>query len=124
MPTARLNPIPPDQLVAVTPHAAGDLLGVRSEKVYAALASGDLKAYRVGVRKLVLVEDLKRWLRDRKPATFHPTVKTLLRRVRQKLGREGLLHSDVAKRVLAILEAEARGDTITKTQHTGDSNGR
>lgn len=51
-----------DQRYAVSPSEAARRAGLGRTTIYGALKIGDLKSIKVGARRLIMVDELKRWL--------------------------------------------------------------
>ena len=64
----RKKAIPYGERVAVSPQVAAELVGTTPRHVYAAIRSGELRAFRKATRFHVLVADLSPWLET----TFKP----------------------------------------------------
>jgi excisionase family DNA binding protein len=55
--------IPVDvSVLAVSPAEAGRLAGIGRTTIYHAISSGDLSSLKIGARRLVTVEALRKWL--------------------------------------------------------------
>lgn len=51
-----------DERYAIGPAEAAHRAGLGRTTIYAALTAGDLKSIKVGARRLIMVDELKRWL--------------------------------------------------------------
>jgi excisionase family DNA binding protein len=60
MPRTSKTPLFP---VAISPARAGEVLGVRLEKVHDAIREGALPCYQLGAKRRVLIADLVEWVR-------------------------------------------------------------
>lgn len=67
-----IRPVP---VVALSPSACAASTGLRYDRIRAAVNDGSLRAFRVGVRTLVLITDFERWLRS------HPSAARVVNRV-------------------------------------------
>ena len=77
MPYQRKKSIPYGERVAVSPQVAAELVGLHPKRVYAAIRAGELRAFRKGVRFVVLVSDLPGWIeRTFKPVPPQPKDQT------------------------------------------------
>lgn len=50
------------QPLAVGPETAGQMTGMSRSAIYAAIAAGDLLAFKAGKRRLILVKELETWI--------------------------------------------------------------
>jgi len=55
-------PPAPSGPLAVSPAEAGRLAGVGRTTIYAAISSGELRSLKIGTRRLVAVDALRKWL--------------------------------------------------------------
>lgn len=61
----------PVEAVALSPLKAAAATGLRPERISRAIAQGELRAHRVGVRTLITRDELCRWI-----ASFPPAFRT------------------------------------------------
>jgi hypothetical protein len=54
--------------LAASPAAAARIAGVGRTSIYHAMGLGELKSSKVGTRRLILIEELRRWLRSHEVA--------------------------------------------------------
>lgn len=57
--TRRISPYP----LSVRPEVAAEMTGVTRQAIYIALSSGELPGFKIGRRRLILVEELEGWVR-------------------------------------------------------------
>jgi excisionase family DNA binding protein len=50
------NPLPP---LALSPHNAAQRIGISTRAVYAAIASGELRSFKIGKRRLITDTELQ-----------------------------------------------------------------
>lgn len=50
------------ELLAVGPEEAGRITGNSRSAIYSAIAAGDLKAFKSGRRRLILMSELRQWI--------------------------------------------------------------
>jgi excisionase family DNA binding protein len=48
--------------LAVSPNEAARLAGVGRTKLYEAIGTGDLRSFKIGKRRLIMVDTLREWL--------------------------------------------------------------
>ncbi len=53
------------QIIAVSPNEAARLCSIGRTTLYAALSSGDLKSVKIGTRRLITVDAIRAWLRQK-----------------------------------------------------------
>lgn len=51
-----------DERYAIGPAEAAHRAGLGRTTIYAALKDGDLKSIKIGARRLIMVDELRRWL--------------------------------------------------------------
>ena len=56
------EPTPKHAPIAVSPDEAARLAGIGRTTLYAALAKGDLPSIKIGTRRLVRVDAIRKWL--------------------------------------------------------------
>ena len=59
----------PMQPIAVSPNEAARLIGIGRTTLYAALSSGELKSIRIGTRRLITIEAIWDWLKQKELLT-------------------------------------------------------
>ncbi len=59
----------PMQPIAVSPNEAARLIGIGRTTLYAALSSGELKSIRIGTRRLITIEAIWDWLKQKELVT-------------------------------------------------------
>lgn len=64
-PTPAVSVVPSPDRLALTYAEAARAVGCSPRTIWAACASGDLRAARVGRRRLISVAELRRWLDER-----------------------------------------------------------
>ena len=50
--------------IAYSPNAASKALGIRRERIAAAINAGELRCYRLGTKTRILRTDLEEWVRQ------------------------------------------------------------
>jgi len=63
-----MRPLTPRALpvIAAGPREIAAMFGIGKDLIYAAMRSGELPSSKVGTRRIILVEDMKKYLDDRK----------------------------------------------------------